>query len=76
MHRPFQEYDSLDGAMCHKENRTLSKSLTLRYDKVLFILEPSDLARRLARRRLDAQKLRHCGLTKHSQIGIRGLCLT
>ena len=52
MHRPFQEYDSLDGAMCHKEQRTLSKSLTLRYDKVLFILEPSDLARSLARKRV------------------------
>lgn len=41
MHRPLSEHDSLDGSMCHKAKRTLSGSLTLRYDKVLFILEPS-----------------------------------
>lgn len=51
MHRPFTEHDCLDGAMCHKEQRTLSNTLTLRYDKVLFILETSDLAISLARRR-------------------------
>lgn len=34
--------------MCHKEFRTLSQVLTLRYDKVLFILDPTDLAKRLA----------------------------
>ncbi len=34
--------------MCRKEVRTLSQSLTLRYDKVLFILDPTDLSRPLA----------------------------
>ena len=34
--------------MCRKEFRTLSQALTLRYDKVLFILDPTDLAKRLA----------------------------
>lgn len=52
MHRPLSEYDSLDGAMCHKAQRTLSGSLTLRYDKVLFILEPSDLAISLSRQKI------------------------
>jgi hypothetical protein len=52
MHRPFTEHESLDGAMCHKEQRTLSNTLTLRYDKVLFILEPSDIAVGLARKRV------------------------
>ena len=52
MHRPFTEHDSLDSAMCHKEQRTLSGTLTLRYDKVLFILEPSDFATGLARKRV------------------------
>ena len=52
MHRPFTEHDSLDGAMCHKEQRTLSGTLTLRYDKVLFILEPTELARSLPRKRV------------------------
>lgn len=52
IHRPFTEHDSLDGAMCHKEERTLSNTLTLRYDKVLFILEICDLALSLARKRV------------------------
>lgn len=50
MHRPFSAHDSLDGAMCHKEQRTLSGSRTLRYDKVLFIVERSELATNLARK--------------------------
>lgn len=52
MHRPFTEHECLDGAMCHKEQRTLSHTLTIRYDKVLFTLEPSDLSRSLARQRV------------------------
>lgn len=52
MHRPLSEHDSLDGAMCHKAQRTLSGSLTLRYDKILFILDPSDLAISLVRRKV------------------------
>ncbi|GAI23977.1 unnamed protein product, partial [marine sediment metagenome] len=36
------------GAMCRKEVRKLSQTLTLRYDKVLFILDPTADAKRLA----------------------------
>jgi transposase len=48
MHRPLADHENLDGAMCRKEVRTLSQALTLRYDKVLFILDPTDLSRPLA----------------------------
>ncbi|TPM24205.1 ISNCY family transposase [Mesorhizobium sp. B2-3-5] len=48
MHRLLAKHENLDGAMCRKEFRTLSQALTLRYDKVLFILDPSVLAKRLA----------------------------
>lgn len=48
MHRPLADHENLDGAMCRKEVRTLSQALTLRYDKVLFILEPTDHAKRLS----------------------------
>jgi hypothetical protein len=34
--------------MCRKEVRTLSQALTLQYDKVLFILDPTELAKSLA----------------------------
>lgn len=53
IHHPFTEYDNLDAAMCHKEERTLSGTLlTLRYDKILFILEPTDLSASLARKQI------------------------
>ncbi|MET2832262.1 ISNCY family transposase [Mesorhizobium shangrilense] len=48
MHRPLADHENLDSAMCRKEMRTLSQALTLRYDKVLFILDPSVFAKRLA----------------------------
>ncbi len=48
MHRPFAAHENLDGAMCRKEVRKLSQALTLRYDKVMFILDPTDLATALA----------------------------
>jgi len=48
MHRPLADHENLDGAMCRKEVRTLSQALTLRYDKVLFILDPTEQANALA----------------------------
>jgi hypothetical protein len=50
--RGIDNHENLDGAMCHKEVRTVSQTLTLRYDKVLFILEPTDLAKTLARKKV------------------------
>ncbi|MBX8785569.1 ISNCY family transposase, partial [Ochrobactrum sp. GRS2] len=52
MHRPLAAHENLDGALCRKEVRTLSQSLTLRYNKVLFILEPTEIAKRLARQKV------------------------
>ena len=37
--------DDLDDAFAWKEERTLSRALTLQYDKVMFILEPSEPAK-------------------------------
>lgn len=48
MHRVLAEHENLDGAMCRKEVRTLSQSLTLRYDKVIFILDPTTHTKKLA----------------------------
>ena len=37
--------DDLEDAFAWKEERTLSQALTLQYDKVVFILEPSEQAK-------------------------------
>jgi hypothetical protein len=44
LHRPMSPRDQLDDEFTWQEERTLSQALTLQYDKVLFILEPSETA--------------------------------
>jgi hypothetical protein len=44
LHRPLHARDDLEDAFAWKEERTLSRALTLQYDKVIFILEPTDQA--------------------------------
>src|ERR1700746_3158760 len=45
LHRPLRAGDDLDDTFAWKEERTLSQALTLQYDKILFILEPTDQAK-------------------------------
>ncbi len=45
LHRRLRAADDLDDAFAWKEERTLSRALTLQYDKVMFLLEPSDQAK-------------------------------
>jgi hypothetical protein len=45
LHRPLRAGDDLEDAFAWKEERTLSQALTLQYDKVIFILEPSEQAK-------------------------------
>src|SRR3954463_2998545 len=52
VHRPLTEQDVVDDAFAWKEERTVSQSLTLQYDKVLFILEPNEVTSTLARQRV------------------------
>jgi hypothetical protein len=44
--------DDLEDAFAWKEERTLSQALTLQYDKILFILEPTDQAKAAIGRRV------------------------
>jgi len=52
LHRPFADHDDLDDAFAWKEDRTVSVNLTLQYDQVMFILEPNEITRSLARKRV------------------------
>src|SRR5258706_4495428 len=45
LHRPLGAGDDLEDAFAWKEERTLTRALTLQYDKVIFILAPSDQAK-------------------------------
>jgi hypothetical protein len=45
LHRRLRASDDLEDAFAWKEERTLSQALTLQYDKMIFILEPSEQAK-------------------------------
>ena len=45
LHRPLRDDDNLEDAFAWKEERTLSRALTLQYDKVVFVLAPTDQAK-------------------------------
>jgi hypothetical protein len=45
LHRPLRAGDDLEDAFAWKEQRRLSQALTLQYDKIIFILEPSEPAK-------------------------------
>jgi hypothetical protein len=52
LHRPLTEHDELDDVFAWQEERTISRSLTLQYDQVLFILEPNETTLSLTRQRV------------------------
>ena len=45
LHQPLRADDDLEDAFAWKEQRRLSQALTLQYDKVVFIVEPSEPAK-------------------------------
>jgi hypothetical protein len=48
LHRPLRAQDDLESSFTWKVDRKVSKSLTLQYSRVLFILEPNDVTHGLA----------------------------
>jgi hypothetical protein len=53
LHRPLTEADNLDEIMAWREARTVTNNLTLHYDRMLLLLEPTPFARGLARKKVD-----------------------
>jgi hypothetical protein len=45
LHRPLRAGDDLEDAFAWKEQRRLSHALTLQYDKMIFVVEPSEPAK-------------------------------
>src|SRR3954451_13532904 len=72
LHRPLVGDDDLDDAFAWKEDRPVSKNLTLQYDQVLLMLEPNEITRSLACKRVmvldypDGRfAIRHNGVVLH-----------
>jgi len=52
LHRPLSAGDDLTDVFAWREEQTVSNSLTLQYDKVVFLLEPNAITRDLRRKRI------------------------
>jgi hypothetical protein len=57
LHRPMQPRDRLDEAFTWRAERTLSQSLTLQYDNILFMIEPSEFAQAAIGKRVEVVDL-------------------
>jgi hypothetical protein len=53
LHRPLSAQDNLDEILAWRERRTVTRNLTLHYDRMMLILEPTPLTRALARQIVD-----------------------
>jgi transposase len=51
LHRPLTELDDLDEVLSWQEERTVSNSLTVQYDRVVYLLEPNDVTVGLRRKK-------------------------
>jgi Winged helix-turn helix len=51
-HRPMDGSLTIEDVFAWKEERTLSHNLTVQYDKILYMLEPNEITRPLARQRV------------------------
>ena len=52
LHRPLMDFEDLDDTFTWQEQRSLSASLTLQYDNVLYLVDPSHEHQRLAGKRV------------------------
>jgi hypothetical protein len=53
LHRKLSAADNLDEILAWREERTVTQNLTLHYDRMLLILEPTSLARGLVRKKVE-----------------------
>ena len=52
LHRSLTELDQLDEILSWQEERTVTHSLTVQYDRVVYLLEPTGLAKDLQRKKV------------------------
>jgi hypothetical protein len=53
LHRPLTAADDLDEILAWREERTVTRNLTLRYDRMMLLLDPTPLARGLAGKKVE-----------------------
>jgi len=72
LHRPLAAHEDLKTEMVWREQRTVTKALTLHYNKVLFILDPTETAKPLAGKRVDVCEYPDgCLEIRHGELALR-----
>ena len=52
VHRPLSEFGNLEDTLTWQEDRTVTNSLTVQYDRVVYLLEPNDITHDLKRKKV------------------------
>lgn len=52
LHRALTDMDNIEDAMCWQKQCTVSNSLTIQYDRVMYVLEPGELTNGLRRKKV------------------------
>lgn len=52
VHRPLTEHECLDDILSWQEERTVTNSLTVQYDRVVYLLEPNEITLDLRRKKV------------------------
>jgi len=75
LHRPVSTQDDLDEVLAWREVRTVTKNLVLHYDGMMLLLQPTELARSLARQTVEVVNypdgrfaVRHAGVDLPFQV--------
>jgi Winged helix-turn helix len=53
LHRPLTGADNLDEILAWREERTVTNNLTLHYDRMMLLLDPTEFARGLVRKKVE-----------------------
>jgi hypothetical protein len=53
LHRPLSSADDLDEILAWREPRTVTRNLTLHYDRMMLLLDPTPLTRGLVRKKVE-----------------------
>jgi hypothetical protein len=53
LHRPLGRTDDLDEILAWREERTVTRNLTLHYDRMMLLLDPTPLARGLVSKKVE-----------------------
>ena len=53
LHRPLTQSDDLDEILAWREERTVTRNLTLHYDRMVLLLDPTPLVRGLVRKKVE-----------------------